>query len=49
MRPMKKLKKIINRLSITRVSDEKDCHKPRDLKLDSLMSGRSKEASPDSR
>jgi hypothetical protein len=46
---MKKLKKFIDRLSITRASDEKDYHQPRDVKLDSLMSTRSEEASPVSR
>ena len=43
------LKKIIDRLAVTKASDQKDLYQPRDVKLDSLMSARSEEASPVSR
>ena len=49
MRPMKKLKKFIDRLAIARASDQKDFYEPRDVKLDSLMGDRSEGASPVSR
>ena len=49
MRPMRKLKKFIDKLSITRASDQKDLYQPRDVKLDSLMSARSEDSSPISR
>lgn len=49
MRPLKKLKKFINRITTTRASDQKDCSQQKDMKLDSIMSARSGEASPVSR
>ena len=49
MRPMRKLKKFIDKLAITMASDQKDLYQPRYVKLDSLMSIRSEEATPDSR
>ena len=49
MRPMRKLKKFIDKLAITRASDQKDLYQPRDVKLDSLMSARSEDSSPISR
>ncbi len=37
---MKKLKKLINRLTIARVPDQKDIHQPKHVKLDSLVNPR---------
>lgn len=46
MRHMKKLIKFINRITISRASDRKDCYQPKDVKSDSFVSARPDEASP---